>query len=169
MRRHGIPTADYAQFEQFEAAVRYLDSRTEGPLVVKADGLCAGKGVEVCRDLEQARRAVRRMMRDGEFGDAGAKVVLEELLRGQEVTILALTDGKTIAPLASSQDHKRAFDDDEGPNTGGMGAYSPAPALTEAILDEVVERILVPTVHAMNEEGRRFRGLLYAGLMLTDG
>ncbi|MDR2390326.1 MAG: phosphoribosylamine--glycine ligase [Planctomycetota bacterium] len=169
MRRHGIPSADYAQFEQFETAMRYLDSRTEGPLVVKADGLCAGKGVEVCRDLDQARRAVRRMMRDREFGDAGAKVVLEDLLRGQEVTILALTDGKTIAPLASSQDHKAAFDNDEGPNTGGMGAYSPAPILTEEILDEVVERILVPTVHAMNEEGRRFRGLLYAGLMLTDG
>ncbi|MDR3078114.1 MAG: phosphoribosylamine--glycine ligase [Planctomycetota bacterium] len=169
MRRHGIPTADYAEFEQYEAALRYLDSREEGPLVVKADGLCAGKGVMVCRGLEEARQAARRLMREREFGDAGAKVVMEELLRGEEVSVLALTDGKAIAPLAAAQDHKAAFDNDEGPNTGGMGAYSPAPVLTEELMDEVVARILVPTVHAMNEEGRRFRGLLYAGLMLTGG
>lgn len=169
MRRHGIPTADFAEFEQAEAALRYLDSRSEGPVVVKADGLCAGKGVVVCQNLEEARQAVRRIMLDQEFGRAGSRVIIEEMLRGQEVTILALTDGKTIAPLASSQDHKAAFDDDKGPNTGGMGAYSPAPILTDALMDEVVERILVPTVHAMNEEGRRFRGLLYAGLMLTGG
>ncbi len=169
MRRHGIPTADYAEFEQFEPAMRYLDSRSEGPVVVKADGLCAGKGVVVCQNLDEAKQAVKRMMGDNEFGAAGSRVLIEELLRGQEVTVLALTDGKTIAPLASSQDHKAAFDGDTGPNTGGMGAYSPAPILTEEIMDEVVERILVPTVHAMNEEGRRFRGLLYAGLMLTGG
>ncbi|MDR1535883.1 MAG: phosphoribosylamine--glycine ligase [Planctomycetota bacterium] len=169
MRRHGIPTADFAEFEQFEAARRYLDSRSEGPVVVKADGLCAGKGVTVCQNLAEAERAVERMMRDREFGDAGAKVVIEEMLRGREVTVLALTDGRTIAPLASSQDHKAAYDGDAGPNTGGMGAYSPAPMLTEPIMDEVIARILVPTVHALNEEGRRFRGLLYAGLMLTGG
>ncbi len=169
MRRHGIPTADFAEFEQFEPAMRYLDSRSEGPVVVKADGLCAGKGVVVAKNLDEAKRAVKRMMADHEFGRAGSRVIIEEMLRGQEVTILALTDGKTIAPLASSQDHKAVFDGDEGPNTGGMGAYSPAPVLTDALMDEVVERILVPTVHAMNEEGRRFRGLLYAGLMLTGG
>ncbi|MDR1612212.1 MAG: phosphoribosylamine--glycine ligase [Planctomycetota bacterium] len=169
MRRHGIPTADFAEFEQLEPALRYLASRPEGPVVVKADGLCAGKGVIVCRDLDDAKAAVKRMMAAGEFGEAGRRVVIEELLRGQEVTILALTDGKTIAPLASSQDHKAAFDGDAGPNTGGMGAYSPAPVLTDQLMDEVVERILVPTIHAMNEEGRRFRGLLYAGLMLTAG
>ncbi len=169
MRRHGIPTADYAEFEQYDAAVRYLDSRPAGPVVVKADGLCAGKGVVVCQNLDEAKAAVKRMMAEGEFGEAGQRVVIEELLRGQEVTILALTDGKTIAPLASSQDHKAAFDGDTGPNTGGMGAYSPAPILTEELMDEVVEKILVPTVHGMNEEGRRFRGLLYAGLMLTGG
>ena len=169
MRRHGIPTAEYAEFEQFEPAMRYLDSRSEGPVVVKADGLCAGKGVVVCQNLDEARQAVKRMMGDNEFGVAGSRVIIEELLRGQEVTILALTDGKTIAPLASSQDHKAAFDGDTGPNTGGMGAYSPAPVLTEELMDEVVEKILVPTVHGMNEEGRRFRGLLYAGLMLTGG
>lgn len=169
MRRHGIPTADFAEFEQYDAAARYLDSRPEGPVVVKADGLCAGKGVVVCDSAARAKEAARRMMVEGEFGAAGARIVVEELLRGQEVTILALTDGRTIAPLASSQDHKAAFDGDAGPNTGGMGAYSPAPVLTDGIMDEVVTRILVPTVHAMNEEGRRFRGLLYAGLMLTAG
>ncbi len=169
MRRHGIPTADYAEFEQFENAMNYLNSRPEGPVVVKADGLCAGKGVVVCQNLDEAKQAVKRMMGDNEFGDAGNRVVIEEMLRGQEVTILALTDGKTIAPLASSQDHKAVFDNDAGPNTGGMGAYSPAPILTEELMDEVVEKILVPTVHGMNEEGRRFRGLLYVGLMLTGG
>ncbi|MCD8138570.1 MAG: phosphoribosylamine--glycine ligase [Planctomycetaceae bacterium] len=169
MRRHGIPTADYAEFEQFEPAMRYLDSRSEGPVVVKADGLCAGKGVVVCQNLDEAKAAVKRIMADGEFGSAGSRVIIEELLRGQEVTILALTDGKTIAPLASSQDHKAAFDGDTGPNTGGMGAYSPAPVMTEELMDEVVEKILISTVHGMNEEGRRFRGLLYAGLMLTGG
>ncbi|MDR3210511.1 MAG: phosphoribosylamine--glycine ligase [Planctomycetota bacterium] len=169
MRRHGIPTADFAEFEQMAAALRYLDSRAEGPVVVKADGLCAGKGVVVAGDLDEARAAVKRIMGEGEFGAAGAKIVIEEMLRGQEVTILALTDGKTIAPLASSQDHKAVLDGDRGPNTGGMGAYSPAPILTDEIMDQVVSRILVPTVHAMNEEGRRFRGLLYAGLMLTGG
>ncbi|MCC8190243.1 MAG: phosphoribosylamine--glycine ligase [Planctomycetes bacterium] len=169
MRRHGIPTADYAEFEQYEPAMRYLDSRSEGPVVVKADGLCAGKGVVVCQTLDEARKAVTAIMADREFGDAGSRVIIEELLRGQEVTVLALTDGKTIAPLASSQDHKAAHDGDTGPNTGGMGAYSPAPILTDELMDEVVERILVPTVHAMNEEGRRFRGLLYAGLMITGG
>lgn len=168
MRRHGIPTADYAEFEQFEAAMRYIDSRPEGGMVVKADGLCAGKGVVVCASRDEAKAAVKRMMGQGEFGEAGRKVIIEELLRGQEVTILALTDGRTIAPLASSQDHKAAYDGDQGPNTGGMGAYSPAPILTDALMDEVVEKILVPTVHGMNEEGRRFRGLLYAGLMITN-
>ncbi len=169
MRRHGIPTADFAEFEQFEPAMRYLESRPEGPVVVKADGLCAGKGVIVCQNLDEAKEAVKRIMSDGEFGKAGSRVIIEELLRGPEVTILCLTDGKTIAPLASSQDHKAAFDGDTGPNTGGMGAYSPAPVLTPAIMDEVVERILVPTIHAMNDEGRRFKGLLYVGLMLTGG
>lgn len=169
MRRHGIPTADYAEFEQFEPAIRYLESRPEGPVVVKADGLCAGKGVIICQNLDEAKDAVKRIMEDGEFGKAGSRVIIEELLRGPEVTILCLTDGKTIAPLASSQDHKAAFDGDTGPNTGGMGAYSPAPVLTPALMDEVVERVLVPTVHAMNDEGRRFKGLLYAGLMLTGG
>ncbi|GHT00718.1 phosphoribosylamine--glycine ligase [Planctomycetales bacterium] len=177
MRRYGIPTADYAVFEQAERAFAYLDSREEAeralktaaatPLVVKADGLAAGKGAIVCENIDAARAAVRRCMVDKEFGDAGAKVVIEECLRGEELSVLALTDGKTIAPLASAQDHKAIFDGDLGPNTGGMGAYSPAPLLTEKLLDEVVAKILVPTVHAMNNESRRFRGVLYAGLMIT--
>ncbi|MFH0910551.1 MAG: phosphoribosylamine--glycine ligase [Planctomycetota bacterium] len=166
MRHHGIPTAEYAVFDRMEDALRYING-VEGPLVVKADGLAAGKGVTVCDTLEEARRAVRACMGEGAFGDAGARIVIEERLRGEEVSLLALTDGKTIAPLASAQDHKAVLDNDAGPNTGGMGAYSPAPALTDALLDEVIERILVPTVHAMNREGHRYKGVLYAGLMIT--
>ncbi|MBP5234225.1 MAG: phosphoribosylamine--glycine ligase [Planctomycetes bacterium] len=169
MRLNGIPTADFAMFEQSEKAFAYLDAREEGPLVVKADGLAAGKGAIVCDNLAQAREAVKRCMVDKEFGEAGSRVVIEEFLSGEEVSVLALTDGKTIAPLASAQDHKAVFDGDKGPNTGGMGAYSPAPLLTDALLDQVIETILVPTVHAMNNCGRRFRGVLYAGLMITRG
>lgn len=169
MRRHGIPTADYAIFEQFDKACEYLDSREDGPIVVKADGLAAGKGAIVCKGKAEAVEALRRCMVDTEFGDAGARVVIEECLRGEELSVLALTDGKTIAPLASSQDHKAVFDGDTGPNTGGMGAYSPAPLMTPELLDTVVEKVLVPTVHAMNSEGRRFKGVLYAGLMITGG
>lgn len=167
MRHHGIPTADYAVFEQYEKAIDYLDSREDGPIVVKADGLAAGKGAIVCADLAEAKDAIERCMVKREFGEAGGKVVIEECLIGEELSVLALTDGKTIAPLASSQDHKAAFDGDTGPNTGGMGAYSPAPLMTDKLLDEVIESVLVPTVHAMNSEGRRFRGVLYAGLMIT--
>jgi phosphoribosylamine--glycine ligase len=169
MRHHGIPTADYAVFEQFEAAENYLASREDGPLVVKADGLAAGKGVMVCKNHAEALEALKLCMIDEAFGQAGTKVVVEEMLVGEEVSVLAITDGKTIAPLASAQDHKPVFDDDQGPNTGGMGAYSPAPLMTDKLLDTVIEKILVPTVHAMNSEGRRFRGILYAGLMITGG
>jgi len=169
MRHHGIPTADYAVFEQFEAARQYLESREDGPIVVKADGLAAGKGAIVCADHTEALAALRQCMVDQAFGEAGSRVVIEECLRGEELSVLALTDGKTIAPLASAQDHKAALDGDRGPNTGGMGAYSPAPLLTEGLLDTVVEKVLVPTVHAMNTEGRRYRGVLYAGLMITGG
>jgi phosphoribosylamine--glycine ligase len=169
MRKHGIPTADFAVFEQFEKARDYIYSREEGPIVVKADGLAAGKGAIVCANKAEAIDALTRCMVDSEFGDAGARVVVEECLRGEELSVLALTDGKTIAPLASSQDHKAVFDGDKGPNTGGMGAYSPAPLMTEKLMETVVEKVLVPTVHAMNQEGRRFRGVLYAGLMITGG
>ncbi len=167
MRHNGIPTADYAMFEQYEAAMNYLDSREDGPIVVKADGLAAGKGAIVCSNINEARDAIKRCMVDEEFGEAGNRVVIEECLIGEELSVLALTDGKTIAPLASSQDHKAVFDDDKGPNTGGMGAYSPAPLMTEDLLDEIIESVLVPTVHAMNNCGKRFKGVLYAGLMIT--
>ena len=167
MRHNGIPTADYAIFEQYEAAIDYLESLEESAIVVKADGLAAGKGAIVCASIEEAKDAVKRCMVDLEFGEAGGRVVIEECLVGEELSVLALTDGKTIAPLASAQDHKAALDGDKGPNTGGMGAYSPAPLMTEELLDEVIESVLVPTVHAMNNCGRRFRGVLYAGLMIT--
>ena len=167
MRHNGIPTADYAIFEQYEFAIDYLDSLDEKPIVVKADGLAAGKGAIVCVNIEEAKDAVKRCMVDLEFGEAGGRVVIEECLVGEELSVLALTDGKTIAPLASAQDHKPALDDDKGPNTGGMGAYSPAPLMTDELLDEVIESVLVPTVHAMNNCGKRFKGVLYAGLMIT--
>ncbi len=167
MRHNGIPTADYAMFEQYEPAMNYLDSLEDGPIVVKADGLAAGKGAIVCANLNEARDAIKRCMVDEEFGEAGNRVVIEECLIGEELSVLALTDGKTIAPLASSQDHKAVFNDDKGPNTGGMGAYSPAPLMTDDLLDQIIESVLVPTVHAMNNCGKRFKGVLYAGLMIT--
>ena len=167
MRREGIPTADYVVFEQYEETMRYIDRQEGRPMVIKADGLCAGKGAVVCDTPEEAKAAVTMMMRDSAFGAAGHRVVIEEKLVGEEVSLLAITDGRTIAPLASAQDHKAIFDNDQGPNTGGMGAYSPAPVLTEKLLDEVIERILVPTIHALNRDGRRYKGVLYAGLMIT--
>ncbi|MFW5856581.1 MAG: phosphoribosylamine--glycine ligase [Planctomycetota bacterium] len=166
MRRHGIPTAAYAVFDRLADAEAYID-RVEHKVVVKADGLAAGKGVTVCNTAEEAKAAARQCLAEGAFGDAGARVVIEERMEGEEVSVLALTDGKTIAPLASAQDHKAVRDNDEGPNTGGMGAYSPAPVLTDALADEVIDRILVPTVHALQREGRPYRGVLYAGLMIT--
>ncbi|MHC4886545.1 MAG: phosphoribosylamine--glycine ligase [Planctomycetota bacterium] len=166
MRKHGIPTAEFGVFDQLADALRYVEEM-DCALVVKADGLAAGKGVIVCDTPEEAMAAVRTCMEDAAFGDAGARVVIEERLVGEEVSILALTDGKTIAPLSSAQDHKPAYDGDTGPNTGGMGAYSPAPVLTDAMMDDVIEKILVPTVHGMNREGRRYKGVLYAGLMIT--
>lgn len=169
MRRHGIPTADYAVFEQYEPALNYVQSREDGPVVVKADGLAAGKGAIVCENNAEAAKALEICMVERAFGEAGGKVVVEDFLRGEEVSVLALTDGATIAPLASAQDHKAVFDGDAGPNTGGMGAYSPAPLLTPELMDAVIEKVLVPTVHAMKLEGRPYKGVLYAGLMITGG
>ena len=164
--RHGIPSARFAVFDRPDAArgfVRDLRSRA----VVKADGLAAGKGAVVCADVAEADRAIRDMMEHRVFGEAGARVVVEEYLEGEEVSVFALTDGRTVCPLASAQDHKAAFDDDRGPNTGGMGAYSPAPVLDPALADEVTRTVLEPTIHAMAAEGRPYRGVLFAGLMLT--
>jgi phosphoribosylamine--glycine ligase len=166
MARHGIPSAPFGVFDDVAAAARFVDAAA-GPLVVKADGLAAGKGVVVCADRAQAHEAVRAMLVDQEFGAAGARVVVEERLRGREASLMALADGERVVLLASAEDHKAVFDGDRGPNTGGMGAVSPSPRVDPALEREVLDRVLVPTVRAMAAEGRPFRGLLYAGLMLT--
>ncbi|MGF7186068.1 phosphoribosylamine--glycine ligase [Desulfitispora alkaliphila] len=167
MEKYQIPTAKAATFTDVEKALNYVDELGV-PCVVKADGLAAGKGVVVAEDVETAKKAVREMMEDKAFGSAGDKVVIEEFLRGEEVSILAFTDGKTVVPMVSSQDHKRAFDGDQGPNTGGMGAYSPAPIYTEQIEQIVMEQVLKPTIQGLAKEGRDYTGVIYAGLMITE-
>jgi phosphoribosylamine--glycine ligase len=167
MRRHRIPTAAYAEFHDPEAAIDYI-RRKGAPIVVKADGLAAGKGVTVARDVDAAVQAVREAMLDKVFGRAGARVVIEECLVGEEASILAFADGKTVAAMVPSQDHKPLYDGDAGPNTGGMGAYSPTPVVTPEILEETTERILRPCVAGMAEEGVPYTGVLYAGLMITE-
>ncbi len=166
MAKYGIPTAAFAEFTDPEAAHDYVRSHG-APIVVKADGLAAGKGVTVARDVETARDAIDRIMRDRVFGEAGSRVVLEECLEGEEASVLALTDGRTVVPLVPSQDHKPVFDGDEGPNTGGMGAYAPAPVVTDDGLDQIMRTIVGPCVEGMAAEGRPYRGVLYAGLMMT--
>ncbi|KNZ69060.1 phosphoribosylamine/glycine ligase [Thermincola ferriacetica] len=169
MSKYNIPTAKYAKFTDAGSAIEYI-KETGAPCVVKADGLAAGKGVVVARDEETAINAVRMMMEDKAFGQAGDMIIIEECLEGEEVSILAFTDGETVVPMVSSQDHKRVFDNDEGPNTGGMGAYSPAPVYTDELHRQVMEKILKPTMQGMAQEGRLYEGVLYAGLMITkDG
>jgi len=168
MRQFSIPTAEFSIFKNADEAENYLNSREEVPLVVKADGLAAGKGVYVCANRQEALDAVSKIMRAKEFGKAGERVIIEERLDGQEVSILALVDGNTILPLETSQDHKAAYDDDKGPNTGGMGAYSPAPIVTPEMMLVIERQILVPTIHAMKRSKRAFKGVLYAGLMITN-
>jgi len=168
MARHGIPTAAYEAFSDRDRAVAYI--REQGaPIVVKADGLAAGKGVIVAMDEETAVAAVDDIMLDKVFGAAGASVVIEEFMDGEEASFFAFTDGTNILPLASSQDHKRVFDNDEGLNTGGMGAYSPAPVVTEALHDEIVETIVKPTIAGMAADGHPYVGILYVGLMIKGG
>lgn len=167
MARYGIPTAAYAAFDNQADAEKYI-RELKAPCVVKADGLAAGKGVVVARSETEALAAVRRIMEDKAFGRAGDRLIVEELLTGQEVSILAFTDGETVVPMLSAQDHKQAWDGDQGPNTGGMGAYAPAPVATEEIYRFALEEILIPTVNAMSAEDRPYRGVLYAGLMITD-
>jgi len=167
LRKADVPTADYQTFVRAEDAVKYLQDREDVPIVIKADGLAAGKGVVVCSGRDEAIRAVERIAREKIFGDAGNRLVIEERLDGQEVSVLALTDGRTILTLQPAQDHKAAYDGDTGPNTGGMGAYCPAPLINDETLHWVEEHILVPTVHAMKRSRRPFRGVLYAGLMMT--
>ena len=169
MKKYGIPTARYEVFTAAEPARAYI--RQEGaPIVVKADGLAAGKGVIVAMTEQEALDAVDAIMEDHSFGDAGARVVIEEFMEGEEASLLAFTDGTTIRPMISAQDHKRAYDGDRGPNTGGMGTYAPAPVMTSEMTERAVEEILKPTIAAMAKEGRTYRGCLYLGLMVTaDG
>ncbi len=166
MKKYGIPTAGYAVFEDSAAAVAYIHEQG-APIVVKADGLALGKGVTVAMTEEEAAAAVRDAIEGGSFGKAGARVVIEEYLTGPEVSVLAFVDGKNLKTMPSAQDHKRAYDHDEGPNTGGMGAFSPSRFYTEAVAAECMETIFKPTVSAMAREGRPFQGVLYFGLMLT--
>lgn len=166
LRKAHVPTADFRVFDRLEDVQAYVEA-FDGPCVVKADGLAAGKGAIVCDNGQAAVAAAKRMLIDREFGSAGDQILIEEMLTGPEVSVLAITDGSTILTLEACQDHKRAFDNDQGPNTGGMGAYCPAPILDEQLLAQVESQILVPVVHAMRREKRPFQGLLYAGLMLT--
>ena len=169
MKKYGIPTAKYEIFDRYEQALEYVRSAPL-PVVLKADGLALGKGVLICSTEAEAEEGLKEIMLDRKFGAAGNKVVVEEFLEGPEVSVLAFTDGKTIVPMIPSCDHKRAFDGDKGLNTGGMGTFSPAPFYGEKCADEVMKKIMLPTMAAMNAEGRTFKGVLYFGLMKTkDG
>ena len=166
MTKYGIPTADYKEFTDYDEAAEYVKD-AEYPLVVKADGLALGKGVIICQNAQEGEEAVREMMVDKKFKDAGKKIIVEEFLMGKEVSVLCFTDGQTIVPMVSSQDHKRAHDNDEGLNTGGMGTFSPSKVYTPQLADAVYRDIILPTMNAMNCEGRPFKGVLYFGLMIT--
>ncbi len=166
MKKYGLPTAEYKTFTSAESAAEYIKTKNH-PLVVKADGLAAGKGVLLCQTNEEALAAVETIMGEKSFGDAGNQIVVEEFLEGQEVSVLAFCDGQTVLMMDSAQDHKAAYDGDKGPNTGGMGAYSPAPVFTEIMRQKVRDKIMLPMVRAMQQEGRPYKGILYAGLMLT--
>ena len=167
MKKYGIPTAEYEVFTDLNEALTYLDTAPI-PTVIKADGLALGKGVIIAMTRDEAKEAVRSMMEDKIFGDSGSQVVVEEFLTGPEVSVLSFTDGKTVVPMISSMDHKRAKDNDEGLNTGGMGTVAPNPYYTKEIADICMETIFLPTIEAMNKEGRTFKGCLYFGLMLTE-
>jgi phosphoribosylamine--glycine ligase len=165
LARHGIPTAAYRTFTELGPALDYLRSRRL-PIVVKADGLAAGKGVIIAHDAAEGEAALKSILRDGVFGEAGSAVVIEDYLQGEEASFIALVDGTVVVPLASSQDHKTRDDGDRGPNTGGMGAYSPAPVVTAAVHERVMDEIMLPTVRGLVSDGLRYRGFLYAGLMI---
>ncbi|MDE7070431.1 MAG: phosphoribosylamine--glycine ligase, partial [Clostridia bacterium] len=167
MKKYGIPTAKYEEFDSYDKAVEYI-SGAKYPLVVKADGLALGKGVIICNTKEEGLKAVKEMMIDSKFKDAGKRVIVEEFMVGQEVSILSFCDGKTIIPMVNARDHKRAYDNDQGLNTGGMGTFSPSAIYTKEVEEEVMNKIILPTVDALNKEGRTFKGVLYFGLMLTD-
>jgi phosphoribosylamine--glycine ligase len=168
MDKHQIPTAGFHSFSEAGAAKKFIAAAKE-PVVVKADGLAAGKGVILCADQKEALAAVDLIMRDKAFGEAGKRIVIEEMLLGEEASFLAFTDGENVLPLASCQDHKAIYDGDKGPNTGGMGAYSPAPVVTPELHDRIMKEVMIPTVRAMKDMGRTYTGVLYAGLMIKDG
>ena len=167
MKKYGIPTAQYETFNDIEKALKYLETAPV-PTVIKADGLALGKGVIIAQTKEEAINAVKEIMADKKFGASGDSIVIEEFLTGPEVSVLAFTDGKTVVPMISSMDHKRAKDNDEGLNTGGMGTVAPNPYYTNSVADECMEKIFIPTMNAMNKEGRTFKGCLYFGLMITE-
>ena len=166
MARYGIPTASFKIFREIEPALRYV-RELAGPCVVKADGLAAGKGVIVADHAAEAEAALRLIMEERAFGSAGEAVIVEERLEGEEVSVLAFTDGETVLPMVASQDHKRAYDGDTGPNTGGMGAYSPPPVYTPALHEQVCREVLNPLIHGLRRDGIKYRGVIYAGLMIT--
>jgi len=167
MKKYGIPTAEFEVFNDYDKAVAYVKEKG-APIVVKADGLALGKGVVVAQTVEEAIDALDSIMLDKKFGASGSNVVIEECLFGREMSVLAFTDGKVVKPMVSAQDHKRVFDDDKGPNTGGMGTYAPSPIYTPDVSAYCMENIFLPTVNAMNAEGRTFKGVLYFGLMKTE-
>ncbi|MBP3968710.1 phosphoribosylamine--glycine ligase [Bacillus sp. WL1] len=167
MKKYNIPTAAYETFTDYEEAVQYIE-KVGAPIVIKADGLAAGKGVTVAMTLEEALQAAKEMLQDVKFGEASKKVVIEEFLDGQEFSLMAFVNGTTVHPMVIAQDHKRAFDGDKGPNTGGMGAYSPVPQIPESAVEEAIRTVLHPTAKAMIQENRSFTGILYAGLILTN-
>lgn len=168
MKKYKIPTAFFSTFYNFEDAVAWV-REVKPPLVVKADGLAGGKGVIICKTENEAIDALDAIMKGKIFGDAGDRVVIEEFLKGEEASFLAFTDGETVLPLESSQDHKALLDGDQGPNTGGMGAYSPVPVVTPEVHNRIMEEIMIPTVNALKEEGRTYKGVLYAGVIIEDG
>ena len=168
LSKYGVPTAQYRAFDDRDEAAEYVQS-IEAPVVLKADGLAAGKGVIPSMTKEDALKALDKIMVEKAFGDAGKRVVIEEFLVGEEASFIVFTDGETVVPLASSQDHKPIYDGDRGPNTGGMGAYSPAPGVTEEVHKKIMEEIMIPTIRGMASEGRPYRGVLYGGLMIKDG
>lgn len=169
MKKYGIPTAAFETFTDYDSSLNYIKSRDTYPIVIKADGLAAGKGVTVAENYEMAENALKNCFLDKKFSDAGAKVVIEDFLKGEEASIFAFTDGKTILPMVPAQDHKAVFDGDKGPNTGGMGAYSPAPVASEAVQDIALKKVFQPLIQGFNNDGIQYKGIVYAGLMIDNG
>ena len=167
MKKYEVPTADFRIFDNYQEATRFIKQRA-APCVVKADGLAAGKGVVVCRTIQEAEKAIKSIMQERIFGDAGNRIVIEDCLEGQEASIIVFTDSQEVIPLASSQDHKRIYDFDQGQNTGGMGAYSPAPVVTEKLNQQILKTIVYPTIKGLVAEGLVYNGILYVGIMITS-